>query len=221
MELRKCCIHPYLLTGGEEKAVADAKAVTPQDVFQCMVSASGKLVLLDKLLPRLKASGHRVLIFSQMTRCLDILSDYMRGRGYLHERIDGGIRGDARQAAIDRFSAEGSDVFAFLLCTRAGGVGTSHSCFFMILGINLTAADTCIIFDSDWNPQNDLQAQARCMHLLQIKIITLGHRIGQKKNVKIYRLVTRGTYEREMFEKAGMKLGLDRAVLSRMESSDQ
>jgi SNF2 family DNA or RNA helicase len=164
MELRKCCVHPYLLTGGEEKATLDAKATTQQDVFECMVSASGKLVLLDKLLPRLKQNGHRVLIFSQMTRCLDILSDYLRGRGYLHERIDGGVRGDARQAAIARFSAADSDIFCFLLCTRAGGVGTFiifvNVC--LRIGINLTAADTCVIFDSDWNPQNDLQAQARC-----------------------------------------------------------
>lgn len=108
-------------------------------------------MLLDKLLPKLKEGGHRVLIFSQMTKCLDLVSDYLKYRGYSHERIDGAIRGEVRQAAIDRFTAEGSDLFAFLLSTRAGGVG-----------INLTAADTCIIFDSDWNPQNDLQAQARC-----------------------------------------------------------
>jgi SNF2 family DNA or RNA helicase len=139
LELRKCCIHPYLITGAEDKVIKDQNALTPQQQFQCMVDASGKLVLLDKLLPKLKAGGHRVLIFSQMTRCLDILQDYLRGRGYTFERIDGGVRGDARQAAIDRFSREGSDVFCFLLCTRAGGVG-----------INLTAADTCVIYDSDW-----------------------------------------------------------------------
>lgn len=114
-------------------------------------------------------------------------------RGYKFERIDGSVRGNDRQAAIDRFSKPDSDIFVFLLCTRAGGVG-----------INLTAADTVIIFDSDWNPQNDLQAQARC------------HRIGQKKHVKVYRLLTRGTYERVMFERASLKLGLDQAVLSRM-----
>ncbi|KAJ3060867.1 choline dehydrogenase 7, partial [Podochytrium sp. JEL0797] len=96
---------------------------------------------------------------------------------------------------IDRFSAPGCETFIFLLCTRAGGVG-----------INLTAADTVIIFDSDWNPQNDLQAQSRV------------HRIGQKKSVLIYRLVTRNTYEREMFDKASLKLGLDRAVLQRMDT---
>lgn len=196
MELRKCCIHPYLIKGAEDKVLADAQATTPEAYFDCLVQASGKLVLLDKLLPKLKEGGHRVLMFSQMTKCLDLLGEYLRLRGYAYERIDGGIRGDARQAAIDRFSAPDSESFVFLLCTRAGGVG-----------INLTAADTCIIFDSDWNPQNDLQAQARC------------HRIGQKKNVKIYRLITRNTYEKTMFERAGMKLGLDKAVLSRIEDS--
>lgn len=194
MELRKCCIHPYLITGAEDKIIQDRAPKDGMENLDCMIQASGKLVLVDKLLPKLQKGGHRVLIFSQMTRCLDILGDYLRAKGYLYERIDGGIRGDARQAAIDRFSQPDSKIFVFLLCTRAGGVG-----------INLTAADTCIIYDSDWNPQNDLQAQARC------------HRIGQKKAVQIYRLITRNTYEKTMFDKAGMKLGLDRAILSRMD----
>lgn len=160
------------------------------EYHKIMIQSSGKLVLLDKLLAKLK-DGHKVLIFSQMTKCLDLLADYLAYRRYKYERIDGGVRGDLRQAAIDRFST--GDAFVFLLCTRAGGVG-----------INLTAADMVVIFDSDWNPQNDLQAQARC------------HRIGQKNEVKIYRLVTRNSYEREMFDKAGLKLGLDKAILQRM-----
>ena len=155
------------------------------------------MVLLEKLLPKLKAGGHRVLIFSQMVKMLDILEDYLIRKQYPFERIDGRIRGNLRQAAIDRFCRPDSDRFVFLLCTKAGG-----------LGINLVAADTCIIYDSDWNPQNDLQAQARC------------HRIGQDKMVKIYRLVTRNTYEREMFDRAGLKLGLDKAVLQSM-NTDQ
>jgi chromodomain-helicase-DNA-binding protein 7 len=151
-------------------------------------------VLIDKLLPKLHADGHKVLIFSQMVRVLDLLEEYLNIKCYPFERIDGNIRGNERQAAIDRFSKpENKDRFVFLLCTRAGG-----------LGINLTAADTVIIFDSDWNPQNDLQAQARC------------HRIGQTKPVKIYRLITSNTYEREMFDKASLKLGLDKAVLQSM-----
>eukprot|EP01116_Phalansterium_solitarium_P005921 TRINITY_DN181_c0_g3_i1.p1 TRINITY_DN181_c0_g3~~TRINITY_DN181_c0_g3_i1.p1 ORF type:complete len:1275 (+),score=555.76 TRINITY_DN181_c0_g3_i1:199-3825(+) len=128
-----------------------------------------------------------------MVRVLDLLETYLRMRGYLFERLDGGVRGNDRQSSIDRFCRPGSDRFVFLLCTRAGGVG-----------INLTAADTVIIYDSDWNPQNDIQAQARC------------HRIGQTHEVKVYRLITTKTYERLMFERASKKLGLDQAVLHSM-----
>uniref|UniRef100_A0A673Y650 Chromodomain helicase DNA binding protein 8 n=1 Tax=Salmo trutta TaxID=8032 RepID=A0A673Y650_SALTR len=202
MELRKCCNHPYLITGAEESIVAELREVydpmVPDFHLQALVRSAGKLVLLDKLLPRLKAGGHKVLIFSQMVRCLDILEDYLINKRYLYERIDGRVRGNLRQAAIDRFSKPDSDRFVFLLCTRAGG-----------LGINLTAADTCVIFDSDWNPQNDLQAQARC------------HRIGQSKAVKVYRLITRNSYEREMLDKASLKLGLDRAVLQSMSGNKE
>uniref|UniRef100_A0A8C5C9X9 Chromodomain helicase DNA binding protein 8 n=1 Tax=Gadus morhua TaxID=8049 RepID=A0A8C5C9X9_GADMO len=202
MELRKCCNHPYLINGAEEKIVAELRQVyDPMAAdfhLQALIRSAGKLVLLDKLLPRLKAGGHKVLIFSQMVRCLDILEDYLINKRYLYERIDGRVRGNLRQAAIDRFSKPDSDRFVFLLCTRAGG-----------LGINLTAADTCVIFDSDWNPQNDLQAQARC------------HRIGQSKAVKVYRLITRNSYEREMLDKASLKLGLDRAVLQSMSGSKE
>ncbi|KAI5185744.1 hypothetical protein NEHOM01_1036 [Nematocida homosporus] len=192
MELRKCCIHPYLISGAETQILLENGAAEGDTdaYFRVMVNASGKLVFLDKLLKKL-AGSHKVLVFSQMTKCLDLVAEYLAWAGYAFERIDGTVRGDVRQAAIDRFSSD-PDSFVFLLCTRAGGVG-----------INLTAADTVIIFDSDWNPQNDLQAQARC------------HRIGQTVPVKIYRLVTRNTYEREMFDRASMKLGLDRAVLHR------
>ncbi|XP_033117287.1 chromodomain-helicase-DNA-binding protein 8-like [Anneissia japonica] len=194
MELRKCCNHPFLIKGAEQQIMANFHpADSPQRHLLAMIQSAGKLVLIDKLLPKLKEGGHKVLIFSQMVRCLDILEDYLMQKRYPFERIDGRVRGNLRQSAIDRFSKPDSDRFVFLLCTRAGG-----------LGINLTAADTVIIFDSDWNPQNDLQAQARC------------HRIGQKKSVKVYRLITRNSYEREMFDKASMKLGLDKAVLQSM-----
>ena len=149
------------------------------------------MVLLDKLLPKLQLQGHRVLLFSQMTRMLDLIQDYLTLKGYPFERIDGGVKSSDRQTAIERFSAPESDRFIFLICTRAGGVG-----------INLTAADTVIIYDSDWNPQNDIQAQARC------------HRIGQDKAVKVYRLITNRTYEMKMLQRANMKLGLDKAVLN-------
>ena len=197
IELRKCCIHPWLLNGAEDQILTELNAENnAEKQFDALIQSSGKMVLIDKLLRKLKTGGHKVLIFSQMTKCLDLIQEYLRNMKWGYERIDGGVRGEVRQASIDRFSAPESESFVFLLCTRAGGVG-----------INLTAADTCIIFDSDWNPQNDLQAQSRC------------HRIGQKKSVKIYRLITRNTYEREMFDKASMKLGLDKALLQKMDTS--
>ena len=200
VQLRKCCNHPFLLRGCEDDArkaegvdAADRKAEA-----DFLVRASGKLVLLDKLLPKLQEGGHRILIFSQFCIMLDILTDYLDLRDFKHERIDGNITGKQRQSAIDRFQAEAQDgkraPFVMILSTRAGGVG-----------INLTAADTCIIFDSDWNPQNDLQAQARC------------HRIGQTKSVKIYRLLTAKSYEMQMFHASSLKLGLDQAVLQGIE----
>ena len=195
MQLRKCCNHPYLIKGVEDRIVKEESKKF--DLNQLMIKSSGKLVLIDKLLPKLRDDGHKVLIFSQMVRMLDILEDYVQYKGYSYERIDGTKRGNERQEAIDRFCDKGSDKFVFLLCTKAGG-----------LGINLTAADTCIIYDSDWNPQNDLQAQARC------------HRIGQTQMVKVYRLITRNTYESFMFEKASKKLGLDRAVLTKMRGAN-
>lgn len=137
MELRKCCNHPYLIKGVEADLTSNLS--TTEEVFKAMINASGKLVLIDKLLPKLRSSGHKVLIFSQMVRVLDILEDYMNYAGYTYERLDGTLRGNDRQSAIDRFSRPDSDRFVFLLSTRAGG-----------LGINLTAADTVIIFDSDW-----------------------------------------------------------------------
>ncbi|KAK4530119.1 hypothetical protein CCYA_CCYA03G0976 [Cyanidiococcus yangmingshanensis] len=192
MELRKCCNHPYLIRGVEEIETHETVQQGEEGLMRHLVEASGKLVLVDKLLPVLREKGHRVLIFSQMIRVLDILEDYLHWRGYKFERLDGRVRGNDRQQSIDRFQRDPEN-FVFLLCTRAGGQG-----------INLTVADTVIIFDSDWNPQNDIQAQARC------------HRIGQERDVKVYRLITRGTYEEEMFDRASKKLGLDQAVLQNM-----
>jgi len=195
MQLRKCCNHPYLIKGVEDEHTPDDVSLSDDAKMALLVSASGKFVLLDKLLPKLRQEGHRVLIFSQMVRMLDIIEDYLNQRRFTYERIDGNIRGSERQQAIDHFTND-PDIFVFMLATRAGGVG-----------INLTAADTVIIFDSDWNPQNDLQAQARC------------HRIGQTQHVKVYRLITKNTYEQAMFNRASLKLGLDQAVLHPMTTS--
>jgi superfamily II DNA/RNA helicase len=197
MQLRKCCNHLFLLNGVEEEIRQQQPKGSIMAEVDFLSKGSGKFVLLDKLLPRLKESGHRILLFSQFKIMLDILEDYLNARSMKFERIDGSITGPKRQQAIDRFQdpASKDPPFVMLLSTRAGGVG-----------INLTSADTCIIFDSDWNPQNDLQAQARC------------HRIGQTKSVKVYRLLSRKTYEMQMFHMSSLKMGLDQAVLKGFEN---
>ncbi|OEH77404.1 chromatin remodelling complex protein [Cyclospora cayetanensis] len=204
MQLRKCCNHPYLFDGVEPGP--------PYVEGYHLVEAAGKMHLLDRLLPRLKAEGSRVLLFSQMTRLLDIVDDYcrdaesvvsqhlatsrspadMRWRGHAYCRIDGSTPGEERQLKIDDFNREGSDKFIFLLSTRAGG-----------LGINLATADVVILFDSDFNPQMDLQAMDRA------------HRIGQKKKVVVYRFVTGSTVEERIVERAAKKLKLDSLVIQK------
>jgi len=187
MELKKCCNHATLVKPLEN----------PQgDSLNQLIKSSGKLLLLDKLLVRLKETGHRVLIFSQMVRMLDIIAEYLQIRRFAFQRLDGSIKGDMRKQALDHFNAESSNDFCFLLSTRAGG-----------LGINLATADTVIIFDSDWNPQNDLQAQARA------------HRIGQKNQVMIYRLVTKNSVEEDIIERAKRKMVLDHLVIQRMDTT--
>lgn len=194
MELRKVCCHPFLCNGLEDDMKARRRQIGKKlDEVDALVGASGKMLLLHKLLPKLRAEGHKVLIFSQFKTMLDVLEDYLNAVGMPLERIDGSTSSRDRQAAIDRFSRHDkndSDSFIFLLSTKAGGQG-----------ITLTAADTCIIYDSDWNPQNDLQAMARC------------HRIGQEKDVTIYRLVSKDTYEEHVFRTSSRKYGLDEAIL--------
>ncbi|CAK5281780.1 unnamed protein product [Mycena citricolor] len=190
MELKKAANHPYLFDG------AEVRTDTRDEMLKGIVMNSGKMVLLDKLLARLKADGHRVLIFSQMVRMLDILSDYMSYRGFIHQRLDGMVSSDARKKSIAHFNAPGSTDFAFLLSTRAGG-----------LGINLETANTVIIFDSDWNPQNDLQAMARA------------HRIGQKSHVSVYRFVSKDTMEEDVLERAKKKMVLEYAIINQMDTS--
>uniref|UniRef100_A0AAQ4RL93 Chromodomain helicase DNA binding protein 1-like n=1 Tax=Gasterosteus aculeatus aculeatus TaxID=481459 RepID=A0AAQ4RL93_GASAC len=179
MNLRKCVDHPYLFNGVEPE---------PFEMGEHLVEASGKLSLLDGMLTHLHKGGHRILLFSQMTRMLDILQDYMEFRGYSYERLDGSVRGEERNLAVKNFSS--NDIFVFLLSTKAGGVG-----------LNLTAADTVIFMDSDFNPQNDLQAAARC------------HRIGQNRPVKVIRLLARDTVEEIMYSRAASKLRLTDTVM--------
>uniref|UniRef100_A0A3Q3M8V1 Chromodomain helicase DNA binding protein 1-like n=1 Tax=Mastacembelus armatus TaxID=205130 RepID=A0A3Q3M8V1_9TELE len=176
MNLRKCVDHPYLFDGVEPE---------PFEMGEHLIEASGKLCLLDSMLMYL---SHRILLFSQMTRMLDIVQDYMEYRGYSYERLDGSVRGEERNLAVKNFSSK--DIFVFLLSTKAGGVG-----------MNLTAADTVIFLDSDFNPQNDLQAAARC------------HRIGQNRPVKVIRLLARDTVEEIMYSRAVSKLHLTNTVI--------
>lgn len=182
MQLRKCANHPYLFDGAEPGP--------PYTTDTHLVENCGKMVILDKLLPKLQKAGSRVLIFSQMTRMLDILEDYCFWRNYPYCRIDGQTPHEERQVSIDSFNMPGSEKFIFMLSTRAGG-----------LGINLATADIVLLYDSDWNPQVDLQAQDRA------------HRIGQTKQVRVFRFITENTVEERIVEKAEMKLRLDNIVI--------
>lgn len=182
MQLRKCANHPYLFDGAEPGP--------PFTTDEHLVQNSAKMMLLDRLLARLKANGSRVLLFSQMARVLDILEDYCQFRGYEYCRIDGQTEHEDRITAIDEYNRPGSEKFIFLLTTRAGG-----------LGINLATADIVILYDSDWNPQVDLQAQDRA------------HRIGQQKQVCVFRFITEHSIEEKVIERALQKLRLDQLVI--------
>ncbi|KAK9452490.1 SNF2 family N-terminal domain-containing protein [Dipodascopsis uninucleata] len=190
MQLRKCCNHPYLFEGAEPGP--------PYTTDEHLVQNAGKMIMLDRLLKRLKAQGSRVLIFSQMSRLLDILEDYCLFREYEYCRIDGSTAHEDRIAAIDEYNKPGSEKFIFLLTTRAGG-----------LGINLTTADIVVLYDSDWNPQADLQAMDRA------------HRIGQTKQVVVFRFVTENAIEEKVLERAAQKLRLDQLVIQQGRSQQQ
>uniref|UniRef100_A0A7N0U7Q7 CHD3-type chromatin-remodeling factor PICKLE n=1 Tax=Kalanchoe fedtschenkoi TaxID=63787 RepID=A0A7N0U7Q7_KALFE len=188
MELRKLCCHPYMLEGVEPDIDNSAES------FKQLLETSGKLHLLDKMMVKLKDQGHRVLIYTQFQRMLDLLEDYCAYKKWTYERIDGKVSGAERQIRIDRFNAKDSSKFCFLLSTRAGG-----------LGINLATADTVIIYDSDWNPHADLQAMARA------------HRLGQSNKVMIYRLITRGTIEERMMQLTKKKMVLEHLVVGHLQ----
>eukprot|EP00257_Ricinus_communis_P025348 XP_025012762.1 probable ATP-dependent DNA helicase CHR12 [Ricinus communis] len=179
MQLRKCCNHPYLFVG-------DYNMWRREEIIR----AAGKFELLDRLLPKLRATGHRVLLFSQMTRLMDILEIYLQLHDFKYLRLDGSTKTEERGTLLKQFNAPDSPYFMFLLSTRAGG-----------LGLNLQTADTVIIFDSDWNPQMDQQAEDRA------------HRIGQKKEVRVFVLVSVGSIEEVILERAKQKMGIDAKVI--------
>ncbi|CAN6460888.1 unnamed protein product [Victoria cruziana] len=192
IQLRKACSHPYLFSGIEPEPFSEGEH---------LVLASGKLIVLDKLLRRLHAGNHRVLLFAQMTRTLDILQDFLELRRYTYERLDGSVRAEERFAAIRSFSEQSvnrsfgshlgqDDAFVFMISTRAGGVG-----------LNLVASDTVIFYEQDWNPQVDKQALQRA------------HRIGQNKHVLSINLITSGTVEEVIMRRAASKLQLSQNVI--------
>ncbi|XP_048506036.1 ATP-dependent helicase brm isoform X2 [Athalia rosae] len=191
VQLRKLCNHPFMFQAIEEKycehvGIQGSTVVTGPDLYR----ASGKFELLDRILPKLKATDHRVLLFCQMTQLMTIMEDYLSWRGFMYLRLDGTTKAEDRGELLKKFNDPGSEYFLFLLSTRAGG-----------LGLNLQAADTVIIFDSDWNPHQDLQAQDRA------------HRIGQKNEVRVLRLMTVNSVEERILAAARYKLNMDEKVI--------
>ncbi|KAK4337108.1 hypothetical protein RND71_043426 [Anisodus tanguticus] len=187
MQLRKICNHPFLFQNLEEAFCEGSNGFVNDPL---LYRVSGKFELLDRILPKFKSSGHRVLLFCQMTSCMTVLEDYFAYRNYLYLRLDGTTKAEERGELLKQFNEKESEYFIFLLSTRAGG-----------LGLNLQTADTVVIFDSDWNPHQDLQAQDRA------------HRIGQKNEVRVLRLVTVNSVEERILAAAKYKLNLDEKVI--------
>ncbi|BGO93526.1 hypothetical protein NBRC10512_006555 [Rhodotorula toruloides] len=184
MQLRKICNHPFVFEGVE-------RTINPTGLNDAtLYRVAGKFELLDRILPKLFATGHRVLMFFQMTTVMTVFEDYLNFRRIEHLRLDGMTKHEDRATLLKLFNDPNSKYPIFILSTRAGG-----------LGLNLQTADTVIIFDSDWNPHQDLQAQDRA------------HRIGQKKEVRILRLVTERSVEEHVMAGAARKIEMDKKII--------
>ncbi|EED17711.1 chromatin remodeling complex subunit (Chd3), putative [Talaromyces stipitatus ATCC 10500] len=192
MQLRKCLCHPFVYSRQIEERTSN-----PTLSHRNLVEASGKLRLLELLLPRLKERGHRVLLFSQFLDNLDIVEDFLDGLGLFYCRLDGSMGAHEKQKKIDAFNAPDSTYFAFLLSTRSGGVG-----------INLATADTVIIMDPDFNPHQDIQALSRA------------HRIGQQKKVLVFQLMTRESAEEKIMQIGKKKMALDHVLIEKMDAAE-
>lgn len=184
MQLKKICNHPFVFEEVEDQI--NPTRETNANIWR----VAGKFELLERILPKFKATGHRILIFFQMTQIMDIMEDFLRLSNMKYLRLDGHTKSDDRTLLLNLFNAPNSEYFCFLLSTRAGG-----------LGLNLQSADTVIIFDTDWNPHQDLQAQDRA------------HRIGQKNEVRILRLITENSVEEVILDRAHKKLDIDGKVI--------
>ncbi|KAJ5082804.1 hypothetical protein N7532_011847 [Penicillium argentinense] len=193
VQLRKCLCHPFIYNRDIEEQTNDSSLA-----HHSLVAASGKLQLLNLMLPKLRDRGHRVLIFSQFLENLDLVEDFLGGLDLKYCRLDGKLTSRQKQQQIDSFNAPGSPYFAFLLSTRSGGVG-----------INLATADTVIIMDPDFNPKQDMQALSRA------------HRIGQKNTVLVFHLTTKASVEEKIMQKGKKKLALDHVLIERMEADGE
>ncbi|KAI7857532.1 P-loop containing nucleoside triphosphate hydrolase protein [Circinella umbellata] len=191
MQLRKTLGHPYFIPDIEIKQKDSATT------HQVLIDSCAKLKILHQMLPKLKQNGHRVLIFSSFKGVLDILEDYLMYEQHNYVRVDGDVLSNDRVTAIDKYNAPGSDIFVFLLTTRAGGVG-----------INLATADTVIMWDFDFNPHADLQAICRA------------HRIGQTQPVLVLRFMTRLSVEEKIAQIAKKKMALDHLIVEKMDDDD-
>ncbi|KAI1102103.1 PHD/FYVE-zinc-finger like domain-containing protein [Jackrogersella minutella] len=191
-DLRQCLCHPFCFNDNVED-----KTVDDEQMRRNLIAASPKFMLLEIMLPKLRQRGHRVLIFSQFLRCLDIIEDLLNMLGLQYGRIDGNLSALKKQKQIDNFNAPDSPLFAMLLSTRAGGVG-----------INLATADTVIIYDPDWNPHQDIQAISRA------------HRIGQREKVLCFQLTTKDTIEENIMQAGRKKMALDHALIESLDAQD-
>jgi superfamily II DNA or RNA helicase len=192
MQLRKCLCHPFLYSSAIEE-----RSVSEEALHRNLVEASAKFQLLEIMLPKLRERGHRVLLFSQFLNQLDLIEDFLTNLNLSFGRLDGSVSSLEKQKRIDAFNAPGSDLFAFLLSTRAGGVG-----------INLATADTVIIMDPDFNPHQDIQALSRA------------HRIGQKKKVLVFQLMIKNSAEEKIVQIGRKKMALDQALIESMGAED-
>ena len=192
MQLRKVLCHPFVYSRDIEERTFD-QTISHRN----LIDASAKLKLFEIMLPKLQERGHRVLIFSQFLDNLDVMEDFLDGLGLQHRRLDGSINAMEKQKRIDEFNAPDSQLFAFLLSTRAGGVG-----------INLATADTVIIMDPDFNPHQDIQALSRA------------HRIGQKKKVLVFQIMTRNSAEEKIMQVGKKKMALDHVLIQQMGAED-
>ncbi|KAI0864890.1 PHD/FYVE-zinc-finger like domain-containing protein [Xylaria cubensis] len=192
-DLRQLLCHPFCFNSEIED-----KTVDMAQMYRNLIEASPKLLLFELMLPKLRERGHRVLIFSQYLHSLTILEDFLTGLEMPHARIDGTLSALEKQKRIDAFNAPDSPLFAMLLSTRAGGVG-----------INLATADTVIIYDPDFNPHQDIQALSRA------------HRIGQKRKVLCFQLMTKNTVEEKIMQMGRKKMALDHALIESMDAKEE